>query len=70
MITEGMTESLIAYHKALTDERDERMAMRIHRLIMDRGKERIFLVVGTMHLVGGKGIPNQLREMGYEVIER
>lgn len=69
-ITEGMTESLVTYHKALTDDRDERMAMRIDRLLQNREGERIFLVVGSLHLVGENGIPNQLRELGYEVIER
>ncbi len=61
--------SLLAFQQALTDDRDEDMAKRIAQLMESGEHEQIFVVVGSLHLVGDLGITRRLEEMGYEVID-
>lgn len=60
-------ESLEAFHRAMLDERDEKMAVAIEELLEDDSGNVYFVVVGALHLVGENSIVDLLRENGYEV---
>jgi uncharacterized protein YbaP (TraB family) len=51
----------------LLDERNVGMARKIKGYL--GGRERVFVVVGSAHLVGEKGIPALLRKEGFQVVQ-
>lgn len=59
------TEAERAELKALLDDRNPAMAERIDRL--HAGGKSVFAAVGALHMIGPLGLPQLMRERGYEV---
>lgn len=57
-----------AIYDSLIYQRNEQMVSRIDEMLKQQGN--YFVVVGTGHMIGEKGIVNALREKGYEVERR
>jgi uncharacterized protein YbaP (TraB family) len=56
---------LARFYEETYDRRNLRMAESIEEILSEGG--RAFVVVGAGHLIGGRGLPNVLREAGYRV---
>lgn len=67
MIEEAQTESIQEYTRALTDDRDEKMAAKIAELLEGDSRKNYFVVVGYLHLGGENSIVDRLQKMGYKV---
>ncbi len=52
--------------KQLIDERNITMVTRFDRIHSDEGK--IFMAVGSLHMVGPMGVPSLLKKQGYSVV--
>lgn len=57
-----------AIYDSLIYQRNEQMVSRIDEMLKQQGN--YFVVVGTGHMIGEKGIVNALKEKGYEVKRR
>ncbi|MHA7836527.1 MAG: TraB/GumN family protein [bacterium] len=70
---EGTEElpGLEAFYAVLLDERNRAWQTRLEGLLEapDRSGELVFVAVGALHLVGPAGLPELLREAGYDVEE-
>jgi len=53
--------------RLLLNERNQRMAERIDRLISANPQQRLFIAVGAAHFTDHGGVPSRLRERGYNV---
>jgi uncharacterized protein YbaP (TraB family) len=54
-------------NKALVTDRNERWAARIAALLDD--DDDYLIIVGALHLVGDKGVPNLLRQQGIGIYQ-
>ena len=54
-----------AIYDSLIYQRNEQMVSKIEQMLMQQGN--YFVVVGSGHLIGEKGIVNVLQEKGYDV---
>lgn len=60
-------EDYIQYVKALTVDRDKRMAEKIEQFLQSNKEETYFIVVGALHLVGENSIIDILTNKGYHI---
>ncbi len=58
---------LIPLYKQLVDERNKKMIRKIEQLL--RSKDSYFVMIGSGHLVGKKGIVQVLKSKGYSVTQ-
>ncbi|ADU29434.1 TraB/GumN family protein [Evansella cellulosilytica] len=67
-VGDDATEEYREYIKALTDDRDVKMAEKIEEFILGDNNDTYFVVVGAMHLVGENSVVDLLTKQGYNVV--
>lgn len=64
----GMLDELAKHeelNKALVTDRNTRWVTQIEALLND--DDNYLIIVGALHLIGPSGVPNQLRDLGFDV---
>ena len=61
---------IIDFYNKLFTERDEKILVKIEKLLNNEEDHVYFIIVGALHLVGDDGLIKLLNEKGYKIIQK